>query len=192
MFGWEFPPNNKGGLGTACLGLTKSLNKKGTEIVFVLPKYGTDHKHVNVIVTDNLYVGNEKIKFKTINSMLSAYMNESTYSTELESHQAKMMQGKSNVGELYGQNLFQEIERYANKANVIADFEEFDIIHCHDWMTFKAGINAKQKSGKPLVVHVHATDFDRTGGNPNQSVYNIEREGMHAADKIIAVSVHIK
>jgi glycosyltransferase involved in cell wall biosynthesis len=95
-------------------------------------------------------------------------------------------------GELYGRNLFEEVEKYAEKAAIIAKFEDFDVIHCHDWMTFRAGKKAKQVSGKPLVVHVHATDFDRTGGNPNQQVYDIEREGMHAADKIIAVSNYTK
>jgi glycosyltransferase involved in cell wall biosynthesis len=82
-----------------------------------------------------------------------------------------------------------EVERFARAAEEIAAGETFDVIHCHDWLTFKAGVNVKRRTKKPLIVHVHATEFDRTGGNGrNEHVYNIEREGMHAADKIIAVS----
>lgn len=191
MFGWEFPPNNQGGLGTACFGLTKGLHKNGMDVTFVLPKKNSNHDHVNIIITDNLYIGNEKIKIKQVDSLLYGYATQEEYSTKYSEY-SKMMQGKSDNGELYGENLFEEVTRYAQKAKIIADFEDFDIIHCHDWMTYKAGIKAKEHSNKPLVIHVHATDFDRTGGSPNQTVYEIEREGMHAADNIIAVSNYTK
>ncbi|HCC69697.1 MAG TPA: 4-alpha-glucanotransferase, partial [Bacteroidales bacterium] len=65
---------------------------------------------------------------------------------------------------------------------------DFDIIHAHDWLAYPAGIAAKNVSGKPLVIHVHATDFDRSGGSVNPVVYNIEKAGMDAADRIITVS----
>jgi glycosyltransferase involved in cell wall biosynthesis len=81
-----------------------------------------------------------------------------------------------------------EIWKYATVAEVIAKNNSFDIIHAHDWLAYPAGIAAKKISGKPLVVHVHATDFDRSGGSVNPKVYAIEREGMEMADKIIAVS----
>jgi glycosyltransferase involved in cell wall biosynthesis len=84
--------------------------------------------------------------------------------------------------------LLQEIRNYALVAEIIARDNQFDIIHAHDWLTFPAGIAAKNKSGKPLVVHVHATEFDRSGGSVNPKVYAIEREGMEIADGIIAVS----
>lgn len=184
MFGWEFPPFNRGGLGTACYGLTKGLYNKGVEITFVLPKGYSKHEHLRLITTSDLHIGNKKIKFRYIDSMLQAYMSESEYEQVLSGG----LIGKSPAGELYGKNLFEEVERYAEKAAIIAKFEDFDVIHCHDWMTFKAGVRAKEVSGKPLVVHIHATDFDRTGGHPNQAVYDIERMGMHKADKVIAVS----
>jgi glycogen synthase len=90
---------------------------------------------------------------------------------------------------LYGKNLFAEVERYAQKAALIAADVEHDIIHAHDWMTYKAALDAQKVSGKPLVVHIHATELDRTGGNSvHQFVYDTEREGMHAAQRVITVS----
>jgi glycosyltransferase involved in cell wall biosynthesis len=84
--------------------------------------------------------------------------------------------------------LYSEIVNYSIVASSIALENEFDVIHAHDWLTFPAGIAAKEASGKPLVIHVHATDFDRSGGNVNPRVFNIEKQGMEAADKIITVS----
>ncbi len=192
MFGWEFPPYNFGGLGTACYGLTKSLSKKGVKITFVVPRGAYNHNFLNVIPACELYIDNKKLKIKYLDSLLMPYMTEYQYQKELDLYYKNLMQFNSQIAELYGRNLFEEVNRFAEKAAIIAKFEDFDIIHCHDWLTFKAGIRAKQISGKPLIVHVHATDFDRTGGHPNQMVYDIEREGMHFADKIIAVSNYTK
>jgi glycogen(starch) synthase len=96
--------------------------------------------------------------------------------------------GKLNFSGGYGSNLFQEITNYAAIASIIGVNYNFDIIHAHDWLTFPAGAAAKRVSGKPLVIHVHATEFDRSGGDVNPVVYQIEKNGMDAADKIIAVS----
>ena len=84
----------------------------------------------------------------------------------------------------------EEVARYAVVAAQVAkDLEgQFDVIHAHDWLTYYAGIAAKRVSGKPLVVHMHATEYDRSGENVNTQVYAIERAGMHAADRVIAVS----
>ncbi len=194
MFGWEFPPNNKGGLGTACYGLTKSLSKKGIDITLVLPKKNQPHDHLDIISADVLYVGNQKLKVKYVDSLLQGYMTSEEYSESMKKYEEsfKRLVSGDNSGDLYGRDLYSEVMRYAEKARIIALFEDFDVIHCHDWMTFKAGIEAKKASGKPLVVHVHATDFDRTGGNPNQYVYDIERQGMHEADQVITVSQFTK
>lgn len=188
MFGWEFPPNNLGGLGTACYGLTKGLSSKGVEITFVLPRGNSSHDHLNIITAHDLYIDNKRLKLHYIDSMLTPYMTEHDYDMAYKT----LYFGNSDAADLYGKNLFEEVEKYALKSEIIAKFEEFDLIHCHDWMTFKAGIVAKRVSGKPLIVHIHSTDFDRTGGHPNQFVYDIEREGMHNADKIITVSNYTK
>ena len=97
-------------------------------------------------------------------------------------------EGKIEFSGTYGKNLLDEVSKYAMVASTIARQHDFDVIHAHDWLTYAAGIAAKQATGKPLVIHVHATEFDRSGENVNQIVYDIERAGMAAADRIIAVS----
>lgn len=170
MFGWEFPPYNSGGLGTACLGLTKALARSGAGVVFVLPK------------KMNIKAGFMKMVFGdcdcvAIDSPLRPYITSSAYSKEF---------GGAAV---YGANLFQEVARYGEQASRIARQEKFDVIHAHDWLAILAGLQAREVSGKPLVIHVHATEFDRTGGNGlNQCVYEIEKRGVMEADRVIAVS----
>ena len=90
--------------------------------------------------------------------------------------------------EHYGDDMYSEIHRYAAYAVRLAIEEDFDVIHAHDWMTYPAGVAVASVTGKPLVIHVHSTEFDRSGENVNQMIYDIERRGMHAAHKIIAVS----
>ncbi len=185
MLGWEFPPHSSGGLGTACQGLTKGLSHKGAAITFVLPKYyGPNPNYLNIVSTDSIELKN--VKFKTVNSTLRPYQTPGTYQDEMK--KILFMGKSSKQSAIYGNDLFDEVNRYSQRTRIIAQNEDFDIIHAHDWMTFKAGINAKKEKNVPLVVHVHATEFDRTGGHPNQYVYDIEREGMHHADSIIAVS----
>jgi len=93
-----------------------------------------------------------------------------------------------NFSGSYGTGLISEVTNYAKVAAEIAVNEKFDIIHAHDWLTYQAGVAAKRVSGKKLVIHVHATEFDRSGESVNQLVYDIERYGMLNADKIITVS----
>ena len=175
MFGWEFPPLSSGGLGTACYGLTKGLSKKGVQITFVLPySFDTDGADFVKLVS----AGN--VKIRKIASALQPYMSSQEYKKSL---------GKKQSPKIYGSTLFDEVYRYTLAAEKIAEEEDFDIIHCHDWMTFGAGIRAKRKKSRPLVLHVHATELDRTGGHQvNQHVYDLERNGMQKADKILAVS----
>jgi len=183
MFGWEFPPFNTGGLGTACYGLTKGLSKQGINITFVIP---TAPKPIKSDFVDMIIAFSTSfVNIKTVDSLLVPYISSEGYETM---HKKRCMNSDKNFNRVYGQNLFEEVHRYARKAREIAENETFDLIHCHDWMTYLAGIEAKKVSKKPLVMHVHATEFDRTGDHPNQAVYDIERMGMHAADLIIAVS----
>lgn len=182
MLGWEFPPVSSGGLGTACFGLTKGLTKKGVDVTFVMPKGRSASSHVNLIIADNVVL--DKIKIKPVDSALVPYISSEAYKDMLKLR----FVNKGSKENIYGRDLFEEVHRFAEKTKLIAKNEDFDLIHAHDWMTYKAGIKVKEDSGKPLVIHVHATEFDRTGDNLNQHVYDIEREGMHNSDKIIAVS----
>ncbi len=185
MFGWEFPPHNSGGLGTACFGLTRALAKESIDVTFVLPKkIDVSSPAVDFIFADST-TSKGSVSVTPITSILSPYLTSREYSYEY---------GLSEVDkELYGETLLDEVKRYAFKARYIARQGNFDVIHAHDWLSFLAGIEAKKISGKPLILHVHATEFDRTGGQGvNQSVYDIEKNAMEKADEIIAVSQFTK
>ncbi len=177
MFGWEFPPHNSGGLGVATLGIVNALAKKNTDVTLVLPKKLSVHTPYARIVCDSA----PYIRTHAINSPLSPYLSTGSY--------AKASDGSP----LYGESLISEVHRYGVFGETLSKQEPHDIIYAHDWLSFPAGIKAKRASGKPLVVHMHATEFDRTSNAMvNQDVYDIERRGMHAADRIIAVSGRTK
>ncbi|MFH1134429.1 MAG: glycosyltransferase family 4 protein [Nanoarchaeota archaeon] len=180
MFGWEFPPQSSGGLGTACYGLTKGLSKKNTDITLVVPTMGHhEHDFLKIISAGDL----KNVTLRSVKSALTPYVTSESYA-----HRILRRFRNNKASHLYGKNLYEEVYRFSERSKFIAMGTDFDVIHAHDWLTFPAGIKAKKATNKPLVVHVHATEFDRTGGNVNQHVYNIEREGMHAADAVIAVS----
>ncbi len=206
MFGWEFPPHISGGLGTACYGLTKALMKADVDILFVAPKLFGDEEpgnirlinasDVTIDMRDEVYKTHlNKISFMEIDSTLLPYASDEEYYNiveQLESgaslEQINLHTQKFEFAGGYGKNLMEEVRRYAIVASAIARDNDFDVIHAHDWLTYLAGIEAKRISGKPLVVHMHATEFDRSGENINQAVFNIEREGMEVADVVVAVS----
>ena len=204
MFGWEFPPHITGGLGTACFGMTKGLMNNNVDVTFVVPKaYGDESKDVRLVNASdvNLDVHNKIFKehwdhldYIEINSTLIPYAGEEEYYRITRKHEHHSEENESVFSKKfefsgkYGATLMDEVKRYALIAAQVATNQEFDIIHAHDWLTYEAGISAKKVSGKPLVVHMHATEFDRSGESVNQMVYDIERRGMEAADRVIAVS----
>ena len=207
MFGWEFPPHISGGLGTACYGLTHGLTElDNTEVIFVVPKaFGDeDQTKIKLVGANQVPIGTKLFQFADseksmeyfeVDSLIVPYMNEE----EFWLAKSKKLPGKTRFIETdeghkiefsgsYGADLIHEIKNYAVVAEVIAAQNNFDIIHAHDWLAYPAGMAASRISGKPLVVHVHATDFDRSGGSVNPTVYSIERDGMQFADKVITVS----
>jgi len=206
MFGWEFPPHITGGLGTACFGLTKGLVKHGVEVIFVVPKaFGDETEEgfrlINASDIELDFAESHtqdywnQIKFMEIGSNLIPYVGpeefERLYTEERLEQQTTLQtifSRQFNFSGKYGPNLMEEVSRYAIIASSIAASQTYDVIHAHDWLTYPAGIAAKTLSGKPLVIHVHATEFDRSGENVNQNVYDIERKGMEVADLIITVS----
>ena len=203
MLGWEFPPFISGGLGTACYGLTKAMSQLGMEITFVLPiadKSGYAG-HVKMLSAEGYLQSGEQsklknVRFRTIVSGLRPYIPSEKYEIfgkKIESNSTNFWQSNSSAsGRNYGRNICQEVHHYAQKVVEIASVEDFDIIHAHDWMTFPAAVAVADISQKPLVVHIHSTEFDRSGENINQTVYDIERQGMHVANKVIAVSNYTK
>ncbi len=231
MLGWEFPPFISGGLGTACFGLTRALDRIGTEVTFILPRpvENPGQSHVRVLSPATVLAdvaeptGAETLeslfqhtKFQAVAAALQPYARPED-STPPKAAVVARSRGRlaagappsSRAGQLsrrvappaplapnstspaadnYAGDMFAQVERYAALGCALATEDDFDVIHAHDWMTYPAGIAVQLQSGKPLVVHVHSTEFDRTGINVNQRIYDIERAGMHAADAVIAVS----
>jgi glycogen(starch) synthase len=264
MLGWEFPPFITGGLGTACHGLTKALDRRGVHVVFALPKAvsGNTASHVRLLSPGSkpqmsaagaisrvgvasgpnassadaaaalsspagdrsraAPAGFTNVQFMDIPLVVGG-----SYATvpgrddarirlqravEAEQRNAPHRGTRSVVSQIieqvlpesagrdegwdappdtavdYGGDLIGQVQHYARFCLAAAAREAFDVIHAHDWLTYPAGLALARLSGKPLVVHVHSTEFDRSGVNVNQPIYDIERRGMHGATKIIAVS----
>lgn len=174
-FGWDYPPMKNGGLGVACHGLTEELLELGLDIVFVLPR-------------EQPIIGNHKFIFanKTpgtihiFRSSLLPYQHAQSF-LEYFTADGKRVQ--------FSRKIIDEVYRYADAAYGIAMREQFDLIHAHDWTSYLAGVAAKLATGKPLVLHVHATSFDQAGGNNvDPEIYAIERRAFHTADSVVAIS----
>ena len=197
MFGWEFPPHILGGLGTASYGLTKGMHANGNmDITFVIPKpWGDEEKgFARIIGACNTPVAWRDVNWDFVEQRIGKYMDPQLY-YDLRDHiyaDFNYMHlndlGCIEFSGKYPDNLIEEINNYSIVAGVIARTIPCDIIHAHDWLTYPAGIHAKNVTGKPLVIHVHATDYDRSRGNVNPTVFGIEKDGMEHADHIITVS----
>jgi len=182
-FGWEFPPQKNGGLGVACYGLTRELLHNGIEVIFVLPKtqdttggarflFADDERLIKVVHTDV--------------SMKPYLQGDSTVDVVI---------GYDSTGKpiIRSRTIIEEAHRFAHQAALIAKSEEFDVIHAHDWTSYLAGVAAKIASGKPLILHVHATSFDQAASaNVDPSIYKIEKECFEFADKVVTVSAYTK
>ena len=209
MFGWEFPPHIAGGLGTACEGIVKGLAANGVETLFVMPSASGDEDQsattiinasdVSVDVqTNTVDEFLDKVKFIHIDSDMIPYVGPEEFSNVLEEERKRQVKDfriqygqKYKFSGKYGSNLMEEVARYAMVGGTIAmqNMDKFDVIHAHDWLTYLAGIAAKELTGKPLVVHVHATSYDRGDEkHMDTRVLDIEKRGMEAADRVITVS----
>ena len=205
MFGWEFPPHISGGLGTACFGLVSGLIEHNMDVLFVVPKlYGAedtqkfrfvDANEVEVNFSETHFSENlKKISYLQVHSRIAPYISPEEFLKGKQLNVKELVKttseqfAKFSFTGKYGTDLLEEVAKYAVVAMQIARDQDFDIIHAHDWLTFPAAIMAKEISGKPLVIHVHATEFDRSGEHVNQDVYDLERRGIEAADRIICVS----
>ena len=168
MLGWELPPHNSGGLGVACYGLCKALANHTVDIEFVLP-YHEDHRLDFMTVTAAHPQG-----AKIVLAGSGAY----------DSYKYIYEDGNEEWVDIYGQQL-----AFEHSVARIAETKEYDIIHAHDWLTFRAALRAKQARNVPLVLHVHSIERDRAGGGSgNPLVRDIEATAMLLADTVIAVS----
>lgn len=249
MLGWEFPPFIAGGLGVACYGLTRALDRMGHEVVFILPRpVDRSHSsHIRVLSPSGGRIGArtrsrrgaaaggvgvsgaelgarsgdtelptaefEHVTFRGVNASFgSPYPGFSAAAGVGEDPLMRLVgaEGETGVeipgpaaapagggilrhsGAHYAGDLVADAERYARLVVALARHEQFDVIHAHDWLTFPAGVALARATGRPLVVHVHSTEFDRSGEHVNQALYEIERRGMSVAERVIAVSTYTK
>jgi glycosyltransferase involved in cell wall biosynthesis len=253
MLGWEFPPFISGGLGTACYGLTRALDRMGHRVTFVLPK-AVDRNaasHVNLVSPEpeleeaivrakameksgakpadiasmhyrlpglknvdffglpasrtSPYPGGATDKLATVAREVAArgtatrdeiaalraagvWVGDDESLIPVEPDDIKILRERSDYhGDVVG-----DAQRYARLVVSLCRSHNFDVVHCHDWMTYPAAMALAQVTGKPMVAHIHSTEFDRSGEHVHQRVYDIERRGMHAAIRVVAVSNYTK
>lgn len=169
MLGWEFPPAKTGGLGTHCYELVKNLGTKNVRVSLLIPKRSQNTKH-NI----------PNVEIEEIGSVPLMPYNSTREST------VTFEKG-------YGWNFFKEVEIFNKKCVEVALKKNFDVIHCHDWITMNAGMEIKKRTGKPLVITVHSTEYDRTANiYPLSNIVEVERRGVQEADLVITVSKQMK
>ena len=204
MLGWEFPPIINGGLGVACHDLSAAMSEVAN-VTMVVPKSspGFKVKNVNLLGVNNIDINSlefpsnyhhQKLPFEmhSLPADLNPYYTEdsATRQNNFVSHQAggKEKLEAFKIDNLYGGDVISKVAQYADIASSMASKLDFDIIHAHDWMTMLAGIKIKQQTKKPLVMHIHSLEVDRSGSNSKGWVYNLEKYGMNYADLLMPVS----
>lgn len=212
MLGWEYPPILAGGLGMACYGLTKALSQYA-DITLIIPRSESEFEVENMEIIGLNHIGLDSKATPTapnyetftqevtyIDTTLSPYPVGIAFA-ELKS--AKPLSSHAEIRALYasqdpyGANIMEKVATYTEVVTQLAKEKEFDIIHAHDWITFAAAIQIKEQSGKPLVLHVHSLETDRIGTRAKyeygiNAVYDIERQAMLKADRVIPVSFFTK
>lgn len=173
MLGWELPPHHTGGMGIVCYQMCKELASSGAQIEFVLP-YSADFSHID---------------FMQINPALPHDASEVITSHGGSTYDSQHFDYVMRDGSTRGVAMHEHQETYKSYVSRLVTYADYDVIHAHDWLTFRAALAAKQATGAPLFVHIHSTEFDRSGGGyGNPLVREIEETGLHMADKIFAVS----
>lgn len=182
-FGWEFPPSKNGGLGVACYGLTRELLQNGVEVIFVLPKTQETVGGAKFLFADQEHL----LKIRHTDVSLQPYQNADSMVDVIVGYRP------DGTPIIRSRSIIEEVHRFAHKASLIAAEEEFDVIHAHDWTSYLAGVAAKIVSGKPLVLHVHATSYDQAASeHVDPAIYKIETEAFAAADRVVTVSNYTK
>lgn len=175
-FGWDFPPARNGGLGVACFGLTRELAREGVEVVFVLPKSQRTIGTPRFLFADT----ERRVRVREVPSAIVPYRASNSV-VDLYDETGRRI--------IYSRRLLDEVHQFAHRAAEIALEEPHDIIHAHDWTSYLAGVAAKRASGKPLILHVHATSFDQAASdNVDPEIFKIEQEAFAMADNVVTVS----
>lgn len=215
MLGWEYPPHIVGGLGTACEGLSRALARHSVEILFVVPRLHGDENAGHMRLVDSIGRSKSPAAGCTSESgecermtvrvpaALKPYMTAEAYIGFIEDLQRRRAEGTvdnmvdaevsfSDAAFRYGATIFDEVASYAERVAVLLAGEQYDVIHGHDWMTYPAAVALARRSGKPVVLHVHSIERDRSGEGANRQISEIERWGLSQADSIVAVSHYTK
>ncbi len=216
MLGWEYPPLVNGGLGIACYGLSQALADK-TDLSFIVPKSAAAPKNIHLIGLNEKqhaahHPENESISYskliKTyqVDVELDPYQQlpkkeikkEGIFNKKKKSPAPQKKTNDStsatnapfsfDIKELYGNDLLKNTTLYTELVVEETKDMDFDVIHCHDWMTIPAGIELKKRTGKPLVVQIHSLEYDRSGPESNGLIFQIEKWGMEEADYVVPVS----
>ena len=198
MLGWEFPPYFAGGVGIVCYELTKALDQieKEINIEYVMaygPKDKQNSKKLKVTsagTQEELELSNS-IKITEVETYLSHYDSYDEYSQRMKTYTKKHKLQSENdmIKTIYGPNILKEVELYAQRVAKTCINKDFDVIHAHDWTTIPAAILLKKLTGKPIVLHVHITEYDKTGGEKGDPrILDIEQLGFEHADIIVPVS----
>lgn len=210
--GWEFPPLINGGLGIACLGLSRALAKQ-VDLRVVVPKADPDAQFdgfqltgLNAVRVEDLQKVEGRYRYESFAQVqrvpvhLDPYeFGEAAMIDHLHdvpggevkfSHTTRKQLEQFRMGDLYGSDLGDRVIEFSKIAAKLAMQDDFDVVHAHDWMTFLAGVEVKKATGKPLVVHVHASQYDRAGADARGWIYDIEKYGMREADRVIPVSIY--
>jgi glycogen(starch) synthase len=214
MLGWELPPHISGGLGTACAGLLRGMQGvNDAQVTFVVPRLVGDEDGGNARLIGVANLEQEKLGENgaqaQIATLIRPYMTESEFRmlSELNllddlgtaaergatpDHASALDHGPTIAWpqkSSYSYGLMREVNEHAERVvSNLPHYGEFDVIHAHDWLTYLAAVQIKKLTGKPLVVHVHSTEFDRAGANMDPNIFEVERQGMAVADRIVAVS----
>lgn len=189
MLGWEFPPFFAGGVGIVAEALTRALARQDVEVTYVMPRGRSDASvsHLKLLIAAP---GTTRRKFIAVPSFLGPYDTAVSYRRDY-GHAMRVREHGQRHLPLYGADLMSEVDRFSEDVVALVDelALDFDLIHAHDWTTFPAALAIKRVFGKPAIVHVHITEFDKSGSeHADPAVYAVERAGMHGADRVVCVS----
>ncbi len=205
MLGWEYPPMINGGLGIACQGLSKALAVL-TDLSLIVPKASSvpegfqliglnQKKYFETLIKEIPVAYTEFIKTFPLETELNPYLGlapEPIVTKKVSHRKIKQTVVKEktpfDLTELYGSDLLKNTTQFTKLAAEEAKHLDFDVIHCHDWMTIPAGIEIKRQTGKPLIYHVHSLEYDRSGPESTGLIFQLEKWGMQEADVVVPVS----
>ena len=213
MLGWEFPPHISGGLGTACKGIVEGITHHGVEVLFVLPRAAGDEFYTGAEILGVTTGPTLRVETVAVPSSLVPYAQPTptrnadsprrlagvarrAWSRRIRGVTAEILAGDLSGGASptefvggYGPDLMGEVARFTRAVAATVGAAPFEVVHAHDWMTFPAGMAIARARGVPLVVHIHASEHDRSGGGvPDPEVMALEQLGIDAAARVICVS----